>query len=138
MPSLEKKMFFLPYKLFVRQSRLYIAFNLSVIPRDMEITSMYLHVQLPKHHTPTTVYLKRLLTYWDEASLRNGIVPSRSQKARLLRYTPEQTELIINVTNYRNLWRKRKKNNHGIYLWAKGKNFKYIESNPPYLVLETI
>ncbi|MFZ7102539.1 MAG: DNRLRE domain-containing protein [Peptococcaceae bacterium] len=138
MNSLEKKMFFLPNRLFIKKDKLFLAFNLSVIPRDMDVTSMFLYIPLPGYATSTNVYVKEITSRWSEKSLKKGSTPTRSGLLQLISCPPKQDTLNINVTNLHPKWRLKRKNNHGIYIRFKNQNIKHLESNPPYLVIDTI
>ncbi len=138
MASLEKKMFFLPSRLAVSKDRIYVAFNLSVVPRDMAITSMSLHIQLPKFYKPSTITISPLISGWSEASIKKGILPARSKTIQQLKFIPGKREQLINVAAYKTKWRQRKLGNHGIYICFKDKQLQYVLTHPPYLVIDTI
>jgi hypothetical protein len=131
-------MFFLPNRLFVKQDKLFISFNLSVIPRDMDVTFMAIHLPLLSFSTTTKVYVKEITAGWSEKSMKKGSFPPRSNMLQLLKCSPGQDELIINVTDFRKKWRLKKKQNYGIHVRLKDKQIKYLEDNPPYLVIDTI
>ncbi|SCY57674.1 hypothetical protein [Alkaliphilus peptidifermentans] len=138
MSSLEKKMFFLPNKLFIRKDRIYVSFNLSVIPSDMKVTFMELHIPLIKLSKATNVYVKEITGGWSEKMMKKGIFPPRSKLLKQMKCNGRQDNLIIDVTIFRSKWRLKKKLNHGIYVKLKDTNIKYLEENPPYLIIDTI
>jgi len=104
----------------------------------MNVTYMVLHIPLPSFSTSTKVYVKEITARWSEKSMKKGSFPSRSNLLQLINCPSKQDELIINVTNFREKWRLKRKYNHGIYVKVKNKNIKYLEANPPYLVIDTI
>ncbi len=136
MSSLEKKMFFLPNKFYVVRNKLFVSFNLKVIPRDMKVTHTVLHLTLPKPKSSTKVYLKEIKTHWDKESIEKGILPQLSKTRRYFKTTAEQKELAINVTALSMKWLKKNKYNHGIYI--KIKNARKNKYYYPYLITDTI
>jgi hypothetical protein len=131
-------MFFLPNRLSITREELFVSFNLTVIPPDMDVISMALHIQLPKMIKPSIVYVNEIIAGWSEQSIKKGIFPPRCKDFELLHCSPGQKELIINVTAYKTKWRFNKKHNHGIYIRFENKNIIRIKNNPPYLVIDTI
>ena len=138
MSSLEKKMFFLPNRLSLTREELFVSFNLTVIPPDMDVISMALHIQLPKMIKPSIVYVNEIIAGWSEKSTKKGIFPPRCKNSDLLICSPGQKELIIDVTAYKTKWRLNREQNYGIYVRFKNKNNISIKNNPPYLVIDTI
>lgn len=138
MNSLEKKMFFLPRKLFIKKDKLFMTFNLSVIPRDMEITLMLLYIPLPGFPTATKVYVKEIKDKWSKKSIKKGNLPPRSPSIYSFFSAPQEKLLEINVTYFREKWRLKVDENYGIYIRLKNRQLQYLEDDPPYLVLNTI
>jgi hypothetical protein len=131
-------MFFLPNRLSLTRKEVFVSFNLAVIPPDMDVISMALHIELPKLIKPSIVYVHEIMGGWSEESTRTGIYPPRSKNYKLLICTPEQKELIIDVTTYKKKWRLKKKLNWGIYVEFHSKNTISIKMKRPYLIVDTI
>jgi hypothetical protein len=131
-------MFFLPNRLSLTREELFVSFNLAVIPPDMDVISMALHIQLPKMIKPSIVYVNQIIAGWSEESMGKGVFPPRSKDFQILNCSPGQVELIIDVTAYKKKWRLNKKHNHGIYVKFINKNIISIKNKPPYLVIDTI
>lgn len=139
MISLEKKMFFLPNKYFIRGNTLFIAFNLSAIPRDMSVVSMALHVQLPRLQTSTIVTAREIVSAWNIRSMKKGATPLRFKKIFVqTKHAANRPEWTVNVTPFHRKWRSPSKGNHGLHITFKNRNLTYLVKHPPYLVLDTI
>ncbi len=138
MKSLEKKMFIIPDRLYVIRDLLFVSFNLANVPRDMKVTTMNLHVPLVKATAPTNVYVKEITASWSEKGLQKGEIPSFSNMKKILRPSPKQRELVINVTPNVKKWYTKGTHNHGIVIKIDKQSSKYLESNPPFLILDTI
>jgi hypothetical protein len=131
--SLEKKTFLLPQDYYAMRDRIFVQFNLSVIPRDMTIKTVTLHLPLPKISKPTRVYVKEILGHWDGARPKVGR-PTGSRILQKVNCIPGQDELTLSIAR---LVKKGKRGaNTGIYVRVK--NVRLCQTNPPYLVLETI
>ncbi len=136
--SLEKKMFFLPNRLFVQGYRLFVSFNIAVIPVDMNVLFIAFHALLPKISRSAVMYVKEITADWNEKSIKNGIFPPCTN-TRYLPCYPGQDELIIDITAFNLKWRFKNKENYGIYLKLKtGEAVHFPEDNPPYLIVDTI
>ncbi|KAB3537315.1 hypothetical protein F8154_03220 [Alkaliphilus pronyensis] len=138
MTSLEKKMFFIPKNLAVRKDRLYISFNLSVIPKDMKVLSIQLHIPFHNKKKPKKTYIKELTSDWSPKKIRDGINPNKSKVLIGLQQQLKENELIIDTTLFKDKWRLSNKNNYGIYVRITNDNLSYLINNPPYLVIDTI
>lgn len=138
MPSLEKKMFFLPSRLAIIRDRIYVSFALSSIPKDMDIKTMYLHIQLPVYRKATTIKVNRVTTTWSETSISEANRPALSKKSRAYKFIPLTSEQVIDVTHFKKNWRRVRRYNHGVCVQFKGKKtLQYIDNHPPFLVVGT-
>lgn len=138
MASLEKKMFIIPNRFYVIRELLFISFSLGNIPRDMKITSMNLHLPLAITREATNIYMKDIATGWSEEGLKKGVFPKLSRTKRTIKVKPRQRELIINVSSYINKWNLGRNYNNGFLIKIENKKTKYLESNPPFIILDTI
>ncbi|WP_157047281.1 hypothetical protein [Alkaliphilus metalliredigens] len=124
--------------MFIKKDKLFVSFNLAGIPRDMNVTSMVLHVPLLSFSTSTTVYIKEITTGWSEKAMKKGDFPLRSKEKQILKCAPGQEEIIIDMTGFEKKWRLKERDNYGIYIRLKNKDIKYIKSNPTFLIIDTI
>jgi len=136
--SLEKKMFLIPSRLSVYKDKIFVYFKLVGIPPDMKITSMYVNIPLIKAKESFVVDVREITSDWSPKDINKGDFPSRSKVKKILKGLPNKTELRIDVTEFKKKWRNDKKLNFGIYIKMKNKDIKYIENNPPYLIIDTI
>ncbi|UNC92303.1 hypothetical protein [Candidatus Contubernalis alkaliaceticus] len=104
----------------------------------MKITNMNLHLPLPKLPTSTKIYVKEIKTQWNEKSLKEGSLPRLSKTQKFLKTSPGQEEIVINVTEYYKICRKKIKSNHGIYIKIKNKNNNTNQYDYPYVITDTI
>ena len=137
MISLEKKMFIIPSRFCAIRDILFVSFNLGNIPLDMKITVMNLHLPLSKAKEETTIYIKEIAESWSEKGIEIGQFPKFTNAKKVVKVAPKQKELVINVSGFVNKW-YTKQNNHGIFIKLEGKSTKYLEGNPPFLIIDTI
>lgn len=131
-------MFLLPSRLFVVKNTLFVSFNMGNIPRDMRVTSTVFHLPLLKSVTPINVYIKEIVTGWNEKGIEKGIFPTCSTIKQVLKCSPRQRELVVDITPLGKKWILSRKYNHGIYIELEKKNIKYLENNPPFLIVDTV
>jgi|GEM_PF-2472325 len=137
MISLEKKMFILPNRFYAMRDYLFVSFNLGNVPRDMKVTAMNLHVPLIIAKEDTTIYIKEIGGGWTERGIEKGQIPKFTKAKKVLKTKPKQKELVINVSGFMIKWNS-KQNNHGIFIKLENKSTKYLEENPPFLIVDTI
>lgn len=140
MHSLEKKMFFLPNRLHARQNRLFVSFNIAVIPVDMDVNAAYIQLPLQKMTKPASLYVKEIVSGWSEAGIRRGKIPTRSKRVHQKIFCiPGQAEILIDIQAFQHKWRHESRKNHGIYFFLKSNNaIEFTEERPPFLVVDTI
>lgn len=136
MVSLEKKMFLLPTKFVVKDSRAFIYFNLAPVPKDMSIVKSTLCIPVRKQSSPSTVFVKKIKTKWKESQIETGIMPKLSKIKNSVKCTSKLNEIVIDVTEFHN--KSRKKSNYGIYVSSRDGKNRFRSDRTPYLVLETI
>ncbi len=136
--SLEKKMYILPNRFFIMNNKLFVSFNLSNIPRDMTVTSVEFHLPLINLKSTTNIHIKEIISRWNEKELKSGKLPIFSKERRILKARPNQKELIADMTLLGKRWYLSHKMNHGIFVMVEKKNMKYLEKNPPFLIIDTI
>lgn len=108
------------------------------IPRDMRVTSTILHLPLLKSVTPINAYMKEIITAWNEKGIKVGNFPTCSTVKQILKCAPMQRELVVDITPFGKKWILSRKYNHGIYIELEKKNIKYLENNPPFLIVDTV
>lgn len=138
MVSLEKKMFFLPYKLYAKKDKLLVSFNLAVIPKDMKVKAIELHIPLIKSNEAHIVKVAEITEGWSEETIKLVGIPKERRVVQIVKSIPQQRELIINVTAFHKKWRVKKDNNYGVLVSIKNLDLGYLENKPPFLVVDTI
>ncbi|PYZ97565.1 hypothetical protein CR205_02925 [Alteribacter lacisalsi] len=134
--SLEKKMLFIPNRYKTRYRKLYVSFNLAVIPSDMNVTKMTLHVPLPHLPYPVTARVKKITSGWSEAESK---LPTESAVLQRLPCQPGQTELIIDLSGFMHAWQRKSRQNHGVTVRIPNLPHKaFHDHQPPYLLVDTI
>lgn len=138
MESLEKKMLFIPNRFFASRKDLYVSFNIAVIPADMTVTSMAVHIPLPALGTGATVHLHAIAAPWDEQSIRT-VRPACSPAVNVM-YVPAGTrEARFAVEAMSHNWRFRSLENHGLYVRLDtGAPCAFSPVQPPYLLAGTV
>lgn len=131
-------MFFLPQELFIKGDRFYVMFNLSVIPKDMNITLMRLHIPLLDNPDKLPVRIKEIRKKWSEKSLKKGKLPSLASKIYKPQTIYQNKELILDLTQFSTKWRVTSKENFGICIRLKSIDLKSLNNTPPYLIIDTI
>ena len=131
-------MYILPRRFFVMKDKLFVSFNLSNIPRDMKITSVELHLPFRSSTVPANVYIKEITSRWNENGIKIGRFPTLSKIRRVLKCYPRQKELVANITLLGKKWYTKHAYNYGIFIKVENKNIKYLENDPPFLIIDTI
>lgn len=131
-------MYILPNRFFIIKDKLFVSFNLSNIPRDMKITSVEFHLPLLRSIASNNIYIKEITSRWNENGLKTGKIPTLSKAKKILRPNPRKKELVVNMTLVGKQWYSNHKMNHGIFVKIEKKNMKYLENNPPFLIIDTI
>ena len=139
MISLEKNMYLLPNRFFLRDNdKLFVSFNLSSVPQDMVITAM--QINIPTQLTAAAaLQIFKILDGWDVGAMAVGHVPP----VELMKTTdiPEQTrEFQVEVLQFAIPWRLDSFNNHGICILVPHLLVPalFSESAPPSLVITTV
>ncbi|WP_028988220.1 hypothetical protein [Thermicanus aegyptius] len=138
--NLEKMMFFVPNRLFIKHKMMLVSFNIAVIPTDMTVTSMMLHVPLSgASGSSATLLIRPIASGWDESLVRGGYSPPVGGLLRTIPITPHTVEARMDVTSHSHSWRFQSLENHGHKIWYEGTLlFPFRESDPPYLVVATV
>ncbi|OAB35278.1 hypothetical protein PMSD_13180 [Paenibacillus macquariensis subsp. defensor] len=138
MDSLEKSMFFIPNRLHVLGKEMYVSFNIAVIPTDMEVTSMFLHVPLPAGSMETRLYLYKITKAWDEQSIRN-VRPAYIRNKNKGHICSETNEGWFDLKHYIQAWRFDSLENHGVFVQLQSlDHLSFSEEHPPYLIVDTV
>jgi len=138
MTSLEKYMFFIPNRWTVRRDEIYMSFNISNIPEDMEVTSMELVLPLPEGVTEGKLWLQAVSSAWEEKNL-SVTRPALAVSEASLSVAPDMTEARFSLTHYAFPWRFRSFENHGVYVRVDALEGNWFEEEtPPYLLVATV
>lgn len=139
MDSLEKHMFFLPFKYKIIENEVYTAFNIAVIPSDMQITKLSMILPVSHAQQGTTVVIRNLASRWDEKGLKEGKFPAVTNVLHNIRIEYGVKEVTVDLTMFKDTWHKSKRNNNGVLIgYSKIRAEAFIQKNPPYLIAETI
>lgn len=139
MVSLEKTMFFLPTKYKIVDSKVYVAYNLLVIPTDMNITNMTLKIPLPPLPYDTHIVIRRLASRWSEKDLDKGNFPAVTLVIFEGKVPIGQSELSIDLSLFKDKWAKDRRKNNGILIqYKKIRDENFVRENPPYLIVDTL
>jgi hypothetical protein len=137
-PNYEKSMFFLPNRLHVDGTDLFVSFNIAVIPVDMEITSAALYIPLPERAESVRVDMRVITGGWDEIEILTN-VPAYRTVASVSDVGAEQSEIGLEVTHLVDDWRFNSLQNHGLFVKLReSDNVFFRDHTPPYLQLETV
>ncbi|WP_044481812.1 hypothetical protein [Paenibacillus antibioticophila] len=136
MNILEKSMLFIPNRYSAQGKEIYVSYNISVIPEDMEVLSMKLVVTA---HVPATgtLVLREIKHGWDEqyimkarptcTEIRDTVAISRVKEAE------------FDLTRLSGPWRFDSHNNHGIYVVLESEDdASFLLEDPPYLLVGTM
>lgn len=129
-------MLFIPNRYFAHGKEIYVSYNISVIPEDMEVLSMKLVVTA---HVPATgtLVLREITHGWDEqyilkarptcTEIRDTVVISGVKEAEF-----DLTRLSVP-------WRFDSHNNHGVYVGLESEgDASFLPEDPPYLLVGTM
>lgn len=137
MTSYEKYMFFIPNRLFADEDEMFVSFNVAVIPKDMNVTSMILCVPLPARNMTATLYAHVILSGWDENTILRTR-PSYNRRSIVAQVAPHSKEGSIVLTEYAPGWRFKSVENHGLFVQLESfEALSFSEDNPPYLLVAT-
>lgn len=139
MVSLEKTMFFLPVKYKIIDNKVYVSFNLLVIPIDMTITKMILNIPLSKAQQGSIVTIRKVASNWNERNLSEGKFPAVTNVLHESKITGKESELVVDLTIFKDSWHKVGRKNYGIVIiFNKIRDKIFLEENSPYLIVETL
>lgn len=132
-------MFFLPFKFKIIENEVYTAFNIAVIPSDMQITKLSMILPVTHDQQGTTVIIRNLASRWDEKGLKEGKFPAVSKVLYNSKLEYGVKEVTVDLTMFKDTWHKSKRNNNGVLIvYSKKRAEAFIQKNPPYLIAETI
>lgn len=139
MGSLEKKMFFVPNRLFIAGKEMYVSFNIANIPSDMETREMTLYIPLQpvsggQGKTLQAAVVREILTAWDEATIKTN----RPRVGSFLSFHSTSDTISIDVQPYAHPWRFNSYDNHGVYVQLTQKQADFLQETVPWLVVSTI
>ncbi|NLP38058.1 MAG: hypothetical protein GX357_10425 [Firmicutes bacterium] len=131
-----KSMLFLPRKLANYRNKIFLAFDLSAVPPDMQIIFMTLYLPLFGNKDDLSVISVRTIKEkWSPKRINVGKIPGCSAPLKL-QYQNEQTQLSVNVTRFRQKWRRK---NYGLCLELNiDKSLIHFGNQNPYLLLSAI
>jgi len=129
-----KKMLFLPRKLGYYHQKIFLAFDLSAVPPDMQIISMDLYLpHAGGKSSPHVKAIRKIEEQWHPKGIKQGILPRCSSLLKF-QYKTEQNRISINLAGFRRKWRKK---NNGLCLECNA--FTTLpQKHLPYLILSTI
>lgn len=133
--SLEKNMYFNPNRFFVDGNRTYVSFNIAVIPVDMKVTDMSIHVPIQDVSGNAFVSAHSILTGWDEELMKNGYRPPLQKPFFQGVQQIENGEIILSIGTFADDWRFDSYNNHGLCIISD--QGKFTLDKPPYLLVVT-
>lgn len=139
MNSFEKYMFFIPNRWAVRRDEVYVSFNISSIPEDMEVTDMSLVLPITEEVTGK-LWLQAVASAWEEKNItehRPALAVSEASQS----IAPDMQDCRLSLTHYAFPWRFRSLENHGVYVRVEsqeGNGNWFTEENPPYLLVATV
>lgn len=136
MISLEKMMYFIPNRYFVDGGEMYVSFNIAVIPVDMIVTDMVVHIRIIDHSHHVSVFVYKLESGWDEVIVQNGFRPIKIDPFINTLQPVVNKELIVPIFSFAESWRFDSYNNHGICVKCDSASFDI--ANPPYLLVSTL
>lgn len=135
--NLEKKMFFLPNRLFVQGNEAYLSFNIAVIPADMAVVSMKLTL-LVTGNPGSTLMVQQIASGWDEGLMQGGYRPPLKGVPLSVAFPPGAREIEVDITPFQQEWRFQSLENHGVKAWTGSTSAHFREQDPPYLVVTTL
>lgn len=130
-------MFFLPRVIYTKRNKVFLKFDLSPIPKDMNTLRIKLHIPPPDANTPISGILKGIKSKWRVKKIRKGVTPIYSHKYLKINSNSMDNTIQVVVTKYSKTWREPLKNNTGIYLRLKKQRTKYLRKEIPYLIVTT-
>lgn len=136
--NLEKKVFFLARRVVFDKHYIYLRFDLSAIPQDMQIQRMILHLPLSDSPFPRKVSIREILGPWRKKGIKAGKFPQNSELRLVHECMPEVSEALIDVTEFSAKWRRPPKKNHGIKVEIREFGEEHLHQNPPYLIVDSI
>lgn len=133
--SLEKNMYFNPNRFFVDGNRTYVSFNIAVIPVDMKVTDMKIHIPIQADSTNVFITAHSVLTGWDEEMVKSGYRPPLQKPFFQSLQHVENGEVILNIGSFADAWRFDSYNNHGLCVISD--QGKFTLEKQPYLIVVT-
>lgn len=116
-----------------------MAYNLFVIPADMEVTKMTLKIPISPEQYGTNLTIRKLASNWKESDIDKGMFPAVTIVLYENKIPFGQKVLEVDLTIFKHLWAKERRKNNGIVLhFSKIQNEVFVEENAPYLIVETI
>lgn len=139
MASLEKMMFFIPNRLFVEGHHLYVSFNIAVIPDDMQVTTMILHVPLPAGTKGGKLSVHEIRQGWDERLMGDGYRPKTTAAVKRVRLKGKEGEARVDLSKLAEKWRRDHLDNHGVYLRLHASGpAAFTREQPPYVIIASL
>jgi hypothetical protein len=136
--SLEKSMFFVPNRLYVRGKEMFVSFNIAPIPGDINVTGMHMHVQVPVHSSSVSILVKEIGGGWDEGLMTTGYAPPHENIITHASYQPNDSECVIDLNAFAHRWRFDSLQNHGVYVKLLDQaGLVFTFEKPPFLVVVT-
>lgn len=134
MSSADKKTYLIPKAFFAVMNRAYVLFDIKVIPKDLLIKKVALHLPLPKVNRPCLISIKRILRPWHEKQLIAGNYPPLSKTILSAKLPKLQGNITISVSDLVDKWRKKR--NHGLCIQANSITMR--QDQLPYLEIDAI
>lgn len=138
--NLEKMMFFVPNRLYIKGNRMLVSFNIAVIPTDMVVTSMMLHIPIVNRlNHAVHVIVQPLASGWDENLAAKGYVPDTKGLEKTILVSPGTEEVQVDLTHHQQEWRFQSVENHGLKVKSRPSSSRlFSEEDPPYLIVATL
>lgn len=129
-------MLFIPNRYSAHGKEIYVSYNISVIPEDMEVLSMKLVVTA---HVPATgtLVLREITHGWDEQYILKARPTSTEIRDTVVILGVKEAE--FDLTRLSGPWRFDSHNNHGVYVVLESEDdASFLLEDPPYLLVGTM
>ncbi|MGD8189318.1 hypothetical protein ACQCN2_04875 [Brevibacillus ginsengisoli] len=134
--------YFLPNRYYCHKNEIYVSFRIELMPLELRIVKMKLHVPLPEANSKaTSILVREISSSWDESLTVNGYIPSHSRFIEEVTVEGKAKESEIDITKFQDKWRHDCEENHGIHLQFGDELslfHHFVKGNSPYLVVTTV
>lgn len=134
--AIEKSMYFIPNRFYTNGSEMFVSFNIAVIPVDMIVTDMQLHVPHRAGSTAATLLARTIASGWDESIMAGGYVPLIGDTVMQLFSPIGSVETVLPLTTFADAWRFDSLHNHGITIHSTTAAF--TSEQLPFLLIKTV